>query len=91
MMLDYDYMQDTFFNQKLTPFNYKLFVYLLTVIDGDSVNPKYRIKRAVQQEIANGAVISRASVNQGLKRLTEINILIKKDRDYYFNKNLFKS
>ena len=86
-MFDYVFVQTMIKHKHITAYTYRLFVYLLSITNK---NEDFLVKRFTHQEIGEGSSISRSNVGKGLKQLVEANVLIKKDRDYYFNPDLFK-
>lgn len=74
-------------NNAIKPQTYKILIYLLSIAYDDY---DYKVQRYTQQEIADKLKISRENVNKAFRQLRESNIIYKKDRDFYFNKNLFQ-
>lgn len=73
--------------QKLKPQTFKIFIYLISLIDDCRTK---KVKRMTQIEMSNELKIDNSNFNKAIKELIKANIIYKDNRDYYFNKDLFR-
>lgn len=85
-MLNYDNCLSLVTDKKLLPTTYKLFIFLMTLLENQS---NLKLKRMTQIEISEILGLTKQQVSKSFKELIENNVIYKDNRDYYFNKDIF--